>query len=103
MILRAMGYDANDEFKGSGWEIRVASTAQQRSLLVNINAGTLGTGASREMVAEILFQAITKNTVAYTPALGYYTADLIDGIATESLGYKTFGLEKNVGEITAVG
>ena len=35
MILRAMGYDANDEFKGSGWEIRVASTAQQRSLLVN--------------------------------------------------------------------
>ena len=103
MILRAMGYDANDEFKGEGWEIRVASTAQQRNLLVNINAGTLGTGASREMVAEILFQAITKNTVAYTPALGYYTADLIDGIATESLGYKTFGLEKNVGEITAVG
>ena len=103
MILRAMGYDANDEFKGSGWEIRVASTAQQRSLLVNINAGTLGTGASREMVAEILFQAITKNTVVYTPALGYYTSDLIDGVATESLGYKTFGLKQQVGEITAVG
>ena len=103
MILRAMGYDANDEFKGEGWEIRVASTAQQRNLLVNINAGTLGTGASREMVAEILFQAITKNTVVYTPALGYYTADLIDGIATESLGYKTFGLTKVVGEVTAVG
>ena len=86
MILRAMGYDQNDEFKGEGWEIRVASTAQQRNLLVNINAGTLGTGASREMVAEILFQAITKNTVVYTPALGYYTSELIDGIATESLG-----------------
>ena len=103
MILRAMGYDQNDEFKGEGWEIRVASTAQQRNLLVNINAGTLGTGASREMVAEILFQAITKNTVVYTPALGYYTSELIDGIATESLGYKTFGLQKNVGEVTAVG
>ena len=59
---------------------------------MNINAGTLGTGASREMVAEILFQAITKNTVVYTPALGYYTSDLIDGVATESLGYKTLSL-----------
>ena len=29
MILRAVGYDQNDEFTGSGWEIRTATTAQQ--------------------------------------------------------------------------
>ena len=28
MILRAVGYDQNDEFTGSGWEIRTASTAE---------------------------------------------------------------------------
>ena len=29
MILRAVGYDVNGEFTGSGWEVKVASTAQQ--------------------------------------------------------------------------
>ncbi len=28
MILRAVGYDQNDEFTGSGWEIRTASIAE---------------------------------------------------------------------------
>ncbi len=28
MILRAIGYDQNGEFTGTGWEIRTASTAQ---------------------------------------------------------------------------
>ena len=97
MILRAMGYDVNGEFTGSGWEVKVASTAQQRGILVNVNAGTLGTAAPRELVAELLFQAIQKSTVIYTPALGYYTADLLDGASTTSLGYKTFGLTADTG------
>ena len=97
MILRAMGYDVNGEFTGSGWEVKVASTAQQRGILVNVSAGTLGTAAAREVVAELLFQAIQKSTVVYTPALGYYTADLLAGASTTSLGYKTFGLTSVTG------
>ena len=97
MILRAMGYDVNGEFTGSGWEVKVASTAQQRGILKNVSAGTLGVAATREVVAELLFQAIQKATVIYTPALGYYTADLVSSRdntseLTASLGYKTFGL-----------
>ena len=97
MILRAMGYDVNGEFTGSGWEVKVASTAQQRGILVNVSAGTLGTAATREVVAELLFQAIQKSTVVYTPALGYYTADLLGRVATTSLGYKAFGLTSATG------
>ena len=41
MILRAIGYDANKEFQGNGWEIRTASTAQQLGLLKNIGASSL--------------------------------------------------------------
>ena len=87
MILRAIGYDQNDEFKGNGWEIRVASTAQQKGILKNVNSGTLGTGASRELVAEILFQAIANtNTVTYlTNTMSY-----LDNRTT--LGYNTFKL-----------
>ena len=35
MILRAIGYDQNDEFTGPQWQTKVATTAQQRGLLVN--------------------------------------------------------------------
>ena len=89
MILRAMGYDQNDEFKGEGWEIRVASTAQQKGVLKNVNAGTLGVAATRELVAELLFQAISgTNTVFYlTNTMSY----MDEG---STLGYQTFGLAK---------
>ena len=54
MILRAVGYDANDEFTGSGWEIRTASTAQQLGMLDNVQEATLGQPATRELVAELI-------------------------------------------------
>ena len=104
MILRAMGYDVNGEFTGAGWEVKVASTAQQRGILINVNAGTLGTAATRELVAELLFQSIQKATVVYTPALGYYTANLnLLNVDTTSLGYKGFGLNRVEGVVTANG
>ncbi len=37
MILRAVGYDANDEFTGAGWTLRTASTARQLGLLDNVH------------------------------------------------------------------
>ena len=93
MILRAVGYDKNNEFQGSGWEIRTASTAQGLGILKNINQGTLGTAATREMVAEILFQAILVPTVTYTPALGYSQyVSIVGGTKNDTLGYRTFKL-----------
>lgn len=96
MILRAVGYDKNNEFQGNGWEIRTASTAQGLGILKNINQGTLGTAATREMVAEVLFQAILVPTVTYTPALGYSQyVSIVGGTKNDSLGYKTFKLLVN--------
>ena len=72
MILRAVGYDANDEFTGDGWAIRVATTAQQLGILENVQEATLGEPATRELVAELIFQTMTKvDMVDYTPAFGY--------------------------------
>ena len=75
MILRAVGYDANDEFTGSGWEIRTASTAQQLGMLDNVQEATLGQPATRELVAELIFQALNVNMVKYMPAVGYVKQD----------------------------
>ena len=75
MILRAVGYDANDEFTGSGWEIRTASTAQQLGMLDNVQDATLGQPATRELVAELIFQALNVNMVKYMPAAGYVKQD----------------------------
>ena len=71
MILRAIGYDQNGEFTGTGWEIRTASTAQGLGILKNVQEATLGSAATRELVAELIFQAMNVDMVKYTPALNY--------------------------------
>ena len=97
MILRAVGYDANGEFTGSGWEVKVASTATQLGMLKNITT-SLGAAAPREVVAEIIFQAIVRAyKVSYTPALGYrpITLPVVYPYSTNdmnTLGFATFGL-----------
>ena len=92
MILRAIGYGQKGEFEGAGWEVRVTGTAKNAGLLNGITEGTLAAPASREMVAQILFNGVQANTVIYTPALGYYTPTFINGANNASLGTKNFGL-----------
>ena len=100
MVLRAMGYDANDEFTGGGWQIRVGQTANDRHLLTNVNTTTYGSGhlnapARRDTIAEIVFQAATKSTVVYPPAYGYQTTNMANANGTvdnTSLGLANFGL-----------
>ena len=97
MILRAIGYDQNDEFTGSGWEIRTATTAQQLGILENVQEATLGQPATRELVAELIFQAMSKpDMVDYTPALGYQPI-----WPRETLGEDEFGLweEQNTADV----
>lgn len=103
MILRAVGYGKNGEFEGKDWELHVAQVAQQIGALVNVgNTESLKAPASRQLVAELLFQSIKAAQVVYTPALGYQVSTAVlnrgkdeivnDGVHTTSLGYKNFGL-----------
>lgn len=92
MILRAVGYDKNNEFSGADWALHVAQTAQQLGVLDNVAKTTdLNAPASRELVAELLFQGIQKAQVTYTPAFGYVT-DKVINTKTNSLGEKNFKL-----------
>ena len=91
MILRAVGYDENNEYTGDQWTLRVAATAREQGLLDNLNPDTnLAEPATRELVAELIFQAIHPDvdTVHYVPAEGEYQSD--DGT---SLGEQVFKLE----------
>ena len=96
MILRAVGYDKNDEFTGAQWQLRVASTAQQLGILKNVKGVDLNAPASRELVAELLFRtAAFVPMVTYTPALGYTNLTaILNGKANATLGEKNFGLTK---------
>ncbi len=96
MILRAVGYDKNNEFSGADWALHVAQTAQQLGILDNVAKTTdLNAPASRELVAELLFQGIQKAQVTYTPAFGYVT-DKVISTKTNSLGEKNFKLASAV-------
>ena len=92
MILRAVGYDKNNEFSGADWALNVAKYAEQLGILKNVAKTTdLSAPASRELVAELLFQAIQKDMVTYTPAFGYVT-DKVADLKQTSIGYKNFKL-----------
>ena len=55
MILRAVGYGRNGEFSGSNWAITVGSLAQTLGITKNVKED-LGSPATRQMVAELLFR-----------------------------------------------
>lgn len=93
MALRAVGYDKNGEFTGADWAKNVATTAQSLGILKNV-PGTvqLSKPATRELVAELVFQTIaTVSQVEYTPAFGYQPVKVWAGALT-TLGYEQFKL-----------
>lgn len=98
IMLRAIGYGRNGEFEGSGWHVRVAAQAKELGITNGITDGTLGAYVTRELVSSLLFKTIQLETVVYSPALGYYTADVV-GADTTCLGYKKFGLNKVAGVV----
>ena len=101
MILRAIGYDQNNEFTGADWALHVAQTAQQAGVLKNVKGVDLNAPASRELVAELLFRAIADAPmVTYTAAFGYQSVSFNgknDSNKTfsenDTLGYKSFKLK----------
>ena len=105
MILRAVGYDKNGEFSGADWQLHVAQTAQQLGVLKNVRGEDLNAAASRQLVAELLFQtAANVPMVNYTAALGYTNLDaILNGKTNATLGFKNFGLTKSADQNDAWG
>ena len=97
MILRAVGYDKNNEFTGTDWALHVAQIAEQNKILKNVKGIDLSAPASRELVAELLFRGIQASTVTYTPAFGYQ-ADKVQKLEQVSIGYKNFKLASDDSE-----
>ena len=90
MILRAVGYDENDEYTGDQWTLRVAATAREQGLLDNLNPDTnLAEPATRELVAQLIFEAIQIDTVRDSPAAGAYRPSTTPA---SSLGEQVFDL-----------
>ena len=103
MILRAIGYDQNNEFTGPDWALHVAQTAQQAGVLDNVKGVDLNAPATRELVAELLFRAIAvAPMVTYTAAFGYQTVSFDTKKDNkffkdnETLGHKNFLLDSDV-------
>lgn len=115
MILRAAGYDANNEFTGATWRITVASTAQQEGVLDDINktnygAETLFNPARRDVVASLVFNTVAYvNQVQWTAAFSYQKTGMswngngnggvTGGQLNPTLGEQNFGLACRTGII----
>ena len=93
MILRAVGYDKNGEFTGTDWALHVAEIAERQGILDNVKGVDLNAPATREVVAELLFQAIQVPMVTYTAAFGYQNVSL-----NEKADNKIFAKNKTLGD-----
>ena len=108
MILRAVGYDQKNEFTGADWALHVAEIAERQGILDNVKGVDLNAPATREVVAELLFQSINVPMVTYTAAFGYQNVGLNEKAdnkvftANKTLGSEVFGLAKVSGEISKV-
>lgn len=106
MILRAVGYDKNDEFTGGTWTVEVASTATKLGILEDIDSthygDTLHLASRRDVVASMLFRtAAYVPMVQYTLAFGYQDTGMEGGVVgskkNPSLGVKNFNLSQTTG------
>ena len=93
MILRAVGYDQKGEFTGTDWALHVAEIAERQGILDNVKGVDLNAPATREVVAELLFQAIQVPMVTYTAAFGYQNVSL-----NEKADNKIFAKNKTLGD-----
>ena len=108
MILRAIGYDKNNEFVGATWQTNVSALATQLGILENIKTthygDTLHLASRRDVVAELLFQADAfVPMVTYTTAFGYQNTGMEGGVVgsktNPTLGLRIFGLTNSTGII----
>ena len=66
MILRAIGYNNPKEFSSGDWRLKASGYGRRLGITNNIAEARLAGAATREMVAEIMFQGLEVPTVKYT-------------------------------------
>ena len=94
MILRTIGYGKNGEFEGSNWAINTAAQAKQLGIIDGVTENLLGSNATREFVAQILFKTILTSQVDYSVLEGYKPNG-------KTLAKEKFGMEKVTGVVMA--
>ena len=108
MLLRAIGYDKNNEFTGPNWQVNVSSQSRDLGILRDVNTtqygGTLHLAARRDVIASLTFNAaarvptVTFNGTTYNPYVGVP----VTGAGSQpehnpTLGWKAFGLMSDTG------
>ena len=97
IMLRAIGRGQNGEYEGAAWKDNVLTDARDLGLLKGIATDDLDKGAARELVAQLLFNAITiPNIVTYSALMGYQQTP-----EKQTLGNKVFALTEINGVVTA--
>ena len=93
MILRAIGYNNPSEFTNpSTWRTKASGYGMKHGLTENIQEGSLGAFATREVVAEIMFKGLLAPMQNYSILTNYTTDLLVDASEVNSAGniiYKT--------------
>ncbi len=101
MMLRALGYGQKGEYEGGAWIDNVLTDASEKGLLAGIaNVASLNSPATREVVAQLLWNALRTNMTTYTPALGYVTSLLT---TPDTLGKVKLGLTAGAASSDAFG
>ena len=92
ILLRAIGYDRNNEISGSEWKITAATLAQDVGILDGLTDTTLGDYLTREEIVHLIFNALQVKQVLYT-GVNYYPY-------FDSIGEENFGLDSRAGADT---
>ena len=71
MILRAIGYNNPKEFSSGDWRLKASGYGRRLNITDNIAEARLAGPATREIVAEIMFQGLEVPTVKYTVLSDY--------------------------------
>lgn len=86
MILRAVGYGSWGEFTGTDWQAETAAYWNLAGITNSVNQAALRKNASRALVAELVFRAITEaSTVKYNALYKYENTNV-------TKAYEVFGL-----------
>ncbi|MBR5533912.1 MAG: S-layer homology domain-containing protein [Ruminiclostridium sp.] len=71
-FLRGVGYDEPGyNFVGADWTVEVAKVAKQAGALAGITNVDLNKPITREVAAQMIYNIMFSDMVAYTPAFGY--------------------------------